>query len=77
MTCPNCTKQVEESIDQSVATTAVVGTGLAIAAPGILGMIVAPYLAPILAAGLLWSALRKVTCPGCGHRFTCWQSGSN
>jgi len=75
MTCPNCSKRVEETTDQSVAMTVTVGSGLAIAAPGLIGMIVAPYLAPFLVAGLLWSATRKVACPNCGHRFTLFQEG--
>ena len=75
MTCPKCSIPVKESTGQSIALTAVAGSGLGIAAPGIFGMMLVPYLAPVLVAGLVWSALCKVTCPSCGHRFTYFQEG--
>ena len=73
MICPRCTQPVEETTDQAVALTTAGISGLVVAAP--LGMFVAPYLVPVVLAGLLWGALRKVTCPFCRHRFTWFQEG--
>lgn len=76
MTCPKCSTTVESTTDQIVALGGATVSGLVIARGGIYGMMAAPYLAPILLAGALWSVVRKVACPGCGHRFNLWQAGS-
>ena len=76
MKCPKCTEFAEPKTDQVAAGGAATVSGLAIAWGGIFGMIAAPYLAPVLLGGLLWTIVRKVTCPNCGHRFTYWQAGS-
>ena len=76
MTCPKCFADVELSTDQDVALGGSVTSGLVIAKAGIFGMMAAPYLLPVLIGGLLWGAFRKVACPGCGHSFNHFQSGS-
>ena len=76
MTCPKCSAEVESTTDQHVALGGSFTSGVVIANAGIFGMILAPYLLPVLVAGVVWSAIRKVTCPGCGHRFTYFQEAS-
>jgi hypothetical protein len=77
MKCPNCNNQVEPSIDQIAAATAVGVTVpvMAVVAPYVAAMFVAPYVAPVFLVGMLWSSLRKKRCPKCGHRFTILQEG--
>lgn len=75
MTCPRCSQHVELTPDQAAAVGASLASGLVLAAPYFATIIAAPYLAPFLVAGLVWSATRKVACPGCGHRFTLFQEG--
>ncbi len=75
MTCPKCFQDVDATTDQIVAAGAMVVPGLVLGTQYIATMILAPYLVPVLIAGLLWSATRKVSCPSCGHRFTYFQEG--
>lgn len=75
MNCPRCFQHVDHTADQIAAMSAMVVPGLLLGTPYIAAIIAAPYLAPFLVAGLLWSATRKVSCRGCGHRFTFFQEG--
>ena len=75
MKCPKCSHAADPTVDQAVAGGAAIASGLTVAWGGLFGMIAAPYLVPVVLGGLLWNACRKVTCPKCGHRFTCFQEG--
>ena len=76
MTCPKCTQFTEPTADQVVAVGSATVSGAFVAWGGIFGMIAAPYLAPVILGGLLWTIVRRVTCPHCGHGFNYWQAGS-
>jgi hypothetical protein len=75
MHCPRCFQLVNHTADQIAAIGAMAVPTLVLGAPYIATMIAAPYLAPFLLVGLIWSATRKVSCPSCGHRFTFFQEG--
>ena len=75
MTCPKCTEYTDPTTDQLVIGGAATASGLFIVYGGIFGIIAAPYLAPVAVVGFLWHTCRKVTCPNCGHSFTCFQGG--